>query len=75
MAKTLFEILREHNPNKDEHYFSDFIQEEDFIAHSLIKNTVECYVHVDILDPNGIHWKGERIIKIRLKPRRKEAEG
>jgi len=74
MAKTLSEILREHNPEEDEYYFSDFIQEEYCLTHGLEKNTVECCVYVEILDPNDTLWKGERIIKIRLKPN-KEADG
>ena len=55
--------------------FSDYIVEEYCLTHSLYGNTAECAIFVEIQEPNGKRWKGERIIKMRLRSSEKaEAE-
>ncbi len=46
---------------------SDVITNEECLTHDLQGQTVECVVQVDLTEPNGKEWHGERIIKIRMK--------
>lgn len=55
----------------EDYAFSDYIEEEYCLAHSLEKNTVECRVFVHIKEPNGVNWYGERIIKMKLRKKRR----
>ncbi len=43
------------------------VEQETALTHGLEKNTIEVRVFVDITDTEGEFWRGERIIKIRMK--------
>lgn len=43
------------------------ITEEYCLTHGLYKNTVVARVYVEIQEPSGKKWKGERIVKMRLR--------
>jgi len=46
----------------------DCVEEETLLVHpDASQNTIEARAMVRITTPDGVHWEGDRVIKIRMK--------